>query len=92
MYSTTSPQVDLSRCTHCGLCVLACPCDAVTLKEWGPFFACSTACTTAHDCCCLCEDVCPTGAITWAFEIVSLEGMIITPEEERNGAKIHLPG
>jgi len=70
------PQVDETRCTLCGLCVEACPCQAVKLGEQGPVFACPEACpraptcAEASDCCCLCEEVCPTGAITCAFEIV----------------------
>jgi formate hydrogenlyase subunit 6/NADH:ubiquinone oxidoreductase subunit I len=70
------PQVDETRCTLCGLCVEACPCQAIELGEKGPVFACPEACpchgTDAEvlGCSCLCEEVCPTGAITCAFEIV----------------------
>ncbi len=68
------PQVDETRCTLCGLCVEACPCHAVELGERGPIFTCPEACrrtcTETFACCCLCEEVCPTGAITCAFEIV----------------------
>ncbi len=68
------PQVDETRCTLCGLCVEACPCHAVELGERGQIFTCPEACrrtcTETFDCCCLCEEVCPTGAITCAFEIV----------------------
>jgi formate hydrogenlyase subunit 6/NADH:ubiquinone oxidoreductase subunit I len=70
------PQVDETRCTLCGLCVEACPCQAIELGEQGPVFACPEACpchgTDAEvlGCSCLCEEVCPTGAITCAFEIV----------------------
>jgi len=70
------PQVDEARCTLCGLCVEACPCHAVKLGERGPVFACPETClllltsTEAFDCRCLCEEVCPTGAIACAFEIV----------------------
>ncbi|MEE9616519.1 MAG: 4Fe-4S binding protein [Anaerolineae bacterium] len=71
------PQVDETRCTLCGLCVEACSCHAVELEERGPVFACPEAClhtrAEACDCCCLCEEVCPTGAITCAFEIVGSE-------------------
>jgi formate hydrogenlyase subunit 6/NADH:ubiquinone oxidoreductase subunit I len=70
------PQVDETRCTLCGLCVEACPCHAVELGEQGPVFTCPEACphtpTCAETlgCSCLCEEVCPTGAISCAFEIV----------------------
>jgi len=68
------PQVDETRCILCGLCVEACPCDAVRLGERGPIFTCPTVCpstcATTFDCHCLCEEVCPTGAIACAFEIV----------------------
>lgn len=70
------PQVDEARCTLCGLCVEACACHAVELGPRGPVFtrpeAClhHHACAESQDCCCLCEEVCPTGAITVAFDIV----------------------
>lgn len=72
----TLPQVDETRCTLCGLCVEACPCHAVKLGEQGPIFSCPEVCLClrtgdeAFDCCCLCEEVCPIGAITCAFGIV----------------------
>jgi formate hydrogenlyase subunit 6/NADH:ubiquinone oxidoreductase subunit I len=70
------PQVDETRCTLCGLCVEACPCHAVKLGDQGPIFSCPEVCFCPHtgdeavDCCCLCEEVCPTGAVTCAFGIV----------------------
>ena len=70
------PQVDEARCTLCGLCVEACPCHAVKLGERGPVFTCPEVClslltrTEAFDCLCVCEEVCPSGAIACAFEIV----------------------
>ena len=70
------PQVDETRCTLCGLCVEACPCHAIELGEQGPIFACPEACphtptcAEAPECSCLCEEVCPTGAISCPFEIV----------------------
>lgn len=73
------PQVDETRCTLCGLCVEACPCHAVKLGERGPIFTCPETClplhtgTEAFDCRFLCEEVCPTGAIICAFEIVGSE-------------------
>jgi formate hydrogenlyase subunit 6/NADH:ubiquinone oxidoreductase subunit I len=70
------PQVDETRCTLCGLCVEACPCQAVKLAEQGLVFTCPESCphtlTCAEPlgCSCLCEEVCPTGAIACPFEIV----------------------
>ncbi len=70
------PQVDETRCTLCGLCAEACPCRAIELGEQGLVFACPEACPhpstgdEAPDCSCLCEEVCPSGAISCAFEIV----------------------
>lgn len=68
----TLPQLDESLCNLCGLCVEACPCHAVELGERGPIFDCPEVClgTEGLEGCCLCEEVCPTGAITCAFEIV----------------------
>ncbi len=70
------PQVDETRCTLCGLCVKSCPCKAVKLGERGPIFSCPQACPSPRACaedsggCCVCEEICPTGAITYPFEIV----------------------
>ena len=97
------PQVDESLCTLCGLCVEACPCGAVTLGETGPIFTCPKDicedCICAEDdsgCCFyLCEEVCPTGAISCAFEIVMEEDdqgsavlqMTDMPSEEEEGVR-----
>jgi formate hydrogenlyase subunit 6/NADH:ubiquinone oxidoreductase subunit I len=70
------PQVDQTRCTLCGLCVEACPCHAVKLEEQRLVFTCPescpyiSTCDEALGCSCLCEEVCPTGAISCSFEIV----------------------
>jgi formate hydrogenlyase subunit 6/NADH:ubiquinone oxidoreductase subunit I len=70
-----TPQFDETRCTLCGLCVEICRCNAVELGEQRPIFACKQSCqrtcADALDCWCLCEEVCPTGAISCSFEIVS---------------------
>jgi ferredoxin len=70
----TQPQFDETLCTLCGLCVAACTCRAVELGDQGPVFTCleigSVLDGQAGDCDCLCEEVCPTAAISWAFEIV----------------------
>lgn len=66
------PEVDETRCTLCGLCVEACPCQAVTLGDRGLIFSCPEVCPSAGCAygCCLCEEICPAGAITYTFEIV----------------------
>jgi len=72
-----TPQVDEVRCTLCGRCAEICPCQAITLEERGPVFSCPQtclnpeACIAASDGCCLGEEMCPNGAISRAFEIVS---------------------
>ncbi len=67
-------QVDKNLCTLCGLCVDACPCGAVQLEEDKITLLCDESscdtCLETVDDWCLCEEVCPTGAITCAFEIV----------------------
>jgi len=68
-----SCTVDKTRCNLCGLCVEACPCHAITLQADGPEFRCPDVCADANrmGCCgCICEEVCPTGALSCAFEIV----------------------
>ena len=75
---TPSPHYDPTRCTRCGLCVAACPCHAASLTDDGVMFACDRCCGHSPDCPTLrhclwpCEEVCPTGAIQCAFDIVSL--------------------
>lgn len=70
------PQVDMARCTRCGLCVEACPCDAIEMTEDGPVFHCGQhcyaegGCPNGGDCWCLCQEACPEGAIECPFEIV----------------------
>lgn len=72
--SMTLPTFDETLCTRCGLCVQACSCHAVELGDRGPMFACPAldSCLEAEtrECDCLCEEVCPTGAISCPFEIV----------------------
>jgi Fe-S-cluster-containing hydrogenase component 2 len=74
----TMPQLNEQLCNRCGLCIAACPCGSVELYENSVFFSCPEVCASAAtrtcDCGCLCEEVCPTGAISVAFEIVLGEG------------------
>lgn len=68
------PQVNEELCIRCGLCVEACACPAVELGERGPVFHCGeVSCPVdleGMECDCRCEEVCPTGAIQCAYEIV----------------------
>ena len=70
------PRVDRSKCTLCGLCVESCPCHAIELTELGLVFHCQDTCCSGVSCSpeggcwCLCEEVCPEGAINCPFEIV----------------------
>jgi formate hydrogenlyase subunit 6/NADH:ubiquinone oxidoreductase subunit I len=69
-----TPQVDQALCTLCGLCVETCPCNAVQIKVADVIFSCQDDCVS--DCQgegedpYVCEEVCPTGAIACAFDIV----------------------
>ena len=71
------PQFDAMLCTQCGLCAEACRCGSIEMAATGPVFHCPDVCSYEHAdtvaCDCLCEEVCPTGAISCAFDIV-LEG------------------
>ena len=60
------PEIDLEKCSGCGLCIDACTCKALVLVN-----NVITVIET-EDCgwCLKCETVCPTGAISCSFEIV----------------------
>lgn len=71
------PLVDYIRCTRCGLCAQACPCQAIVIEAKGPVFHCPEVCSGSTLCVALihrfhpCEEVCPEGAIACTFAIVS---------------------
>ena len=61
-------DIDIERCKGCDLCVVACPCDVLTLKkkevnDRGYHYA---ADTNPEGCigCAACATVCPDGCIT----------------------------
>lgn len=60
------PIIDQMRCTGCGLCVAACPSDALTML--------GKAALVAHPAKCAyhgaCEVICPTQAITRPLQII----------------------
>ena len=61
------PLIDPQKCDGCGLCVRACPTNALDLRNGKAFIADSLACEYSG----LCEAVCPTQAISRLFEIVA---------------------
>ncbi len=79
------PVVDQELCNSCGLCVDACSCQAIEMTEKGPVFHCTDECVKSaacvEECSLVCEDVCPTGAISCGFEIV-IEDDGVLPERE----------
>ena len=62
------PEIDLTKCNGCGLCVSVCGRGGLILVAGRPVV---TVVETADcDWCAYCEAVCPTGAIRCAYEIV----------------------
>jgi formate hydrogenlyase subunit 6/NADH:ubiquinone oxidoreductase subunit I len=66
MASDYVPQIDSARCIGCELCVKLCPSDAL-----GMINDIATV-TAAEDCdyAGICQEICPTGAISLAYVIV----------------------
>ncbi len=62
----TVPEIDLSRCNGCGICVERCPVGAATLTGEGAVSVSAEDCTYCTEC----EALCPSGAISCPFEIV----------------------
>ena len=60
------PQIDLSRCNRCGLCVSDCPEVALIMTPEGPIFKEPIICTY----CTSCEKICPLGAIRAPLRII----------------------
>jgi len=60
------PEINLSLCNQCGVCVEQCPTGAVEMGSEGPFIARPSACNY----CATCDAICPQGAITCSYEIV----------------------
>jgi len=63
------PSFDESKCNGCGLCVDVCSCHSFIFVETILRMIETTEC----DYCQQCEMVCPTGAISFSFEIVDEE-------------------
>ncbi|MEE8391902.1 MAG: 4Fe-4S binding protein [Anaerolineae bacterium] len=65
------PEINLSLCNRCGICVERCPTDAAEMGADGPFIARPSDCTY----CALCDTICSQEAITCTFEIIwGMEG------------------
>ena len=67
------PKIDQEKCDGCGLCISVCSCNILVLVENVISVVQKAECRQCIHWCTLCEDVCPTGALTCAFEIV-IEG------------------
>ena len=63
------PRVNLEKCTGCGICEAACHCGAIIIVEGKATLIETLKCGWW----CVCEAVCPQGALYCEFEIV-IEG------------------
>ena len=64
------PEIDQEKCNGCGLCITVCCCNILVMVESVVTVVEKAECHQCTHWCTLCEDVCPTEAITCAFEIV----------------------
>ena len=64
------PEIDIDKCNGCGLCINVCACNAIVMVDNIITVIGKKECYQCIRWCTLCEDVCPTGAINCAFEIV----------------------
>jgi MinD superfamily P-loop ATPase len=63
---TYMPEIDVTKCSGCGYCVLVCNMDGIIIENGVAVVVEGTDC----DWCTYCEMVCPKGAIYCRFEIV----------------------
>ncbi|NJN97260.1 MAG: 4Fe-4S binding protein [Anaerolineales bacterium] len=78
MTSDFIPEIDLSRCIGCELCVRVCPTGALALIESVAIVAHPEACTYSG----VCQEICPTEAISLTYEIFFVD--IRREEAKRN--------
>jgi len=64
------PIVDREKCSGCGLCVSVCRCGILEVVDGVVVVRERKGCDRCLNWCALCESVCPTGAISYPFEIV----------------------
>ena len=62
--------IDREKCDGCGLCVSVCHCSVLVLVDNVITVIRKEECISCNRWCTQCEDVCPTGAISWPFEVV----------------------
>ena len=59
------PQIDSRKCIGCESCVSACPNNALAIVNRSPLIVAPDSCDYSGTC----QDVCPTQAISLAYEI-----------------------
>jgi len=64
------PQIDTDKCFGCGLCVTACPNEALRLINDVAVVIDPNACDYTG----ACQEICPTEAINLVYEIVFTNG------------------
>ena len=64
------PVIDREECDGCGLCVSVCHCNVLVLVDNVIAVIEKEECISCNRWCTQCEDVCPTGAMSWRLTIV----------------------
>ena len=84
------PQIDMQRCTGCGLCAQLCPTHAVEVRGGRAEIVHPAACSF----CDVCESYCPEGAIMRPFTIrfatyaVEGSGETSPPQDSHHPARL----